>query len=107
MWGMISNQVATCGQLRTAERVAKWRTRPPDTTQAPGRHGVATAVRVSHSAPRVANSPPPLRWPRMRQPLDEPAGPARSPLAGPAGRAHFFTVRLTGGAVRVTTPNFS
>jgi hypothetical protein len=60
--GFISGRGANCGQLRTAVRVAKWRTRPPHATQDPGGHMVTAEKRVRHPAPRVANSP--RGWPR-------------------------------------------
>ena len=51
--------------MRTAVRVAKWRTRPRHATQALAGHWVTTTERVRHPGRRVANSPrtprPPLR----------------------------------------------
>jgi hypothetical protein len=80
--GSISVRGAGSGQLRTAEKVAEWRTRPPYATQALGGHGVAAAQRVRHPARWVANSP------RTIRPLAPPAPPAEMvPDAGWRRRA--------------------
>src|SRR5262249_35052299 len=63
MAGGISGRGAGSGQLRTAERVAKWRTRPQHATQALGGHGVTAGEPVRHRCREVANSPRTLRPP--------------------------------------------
>jgi hypothetical protein len=66
--GVISGRGAGGGQLRTAERVAKWRTRPPHATQAIAGHGVTTEKRVRHPCREVANLPRTGRPPRLPAP---------------------------------------
>ena len=100
--GVVSRRGASCGRLRTAERVAKWRTRPAHATQVIGEHVVTSAKRVRHPAPRVANSPRTARTPGPRHPPrgDGPAG--WGAVAGTAGADGTAT-----GSRFLVAPHFS